>query len=124
MRRFIERMLWKMLSVPFQKAVNWTEDDKKALDHFSRTLCGIKLFELLRQVVASTTFKSVYHNSVSENARARGMQDLLAVMYRLRSFSPEAESVDPEEDVEPLPSQREPVDGRRWGLSGGSSIKF
>ena len=50
------------------------------------------------------------------------MQDLLALIHRLRSFSPEAESFfDASEDVEPLPSQKGAIDGRRFGLSGGNS---
>ena len=49
------------------------------------------------------------------------MQDLLGLMHRLRRTFPEAESVETDEDVEPLQSQRGAIDGRRFGLSGGSS---
>ena len=84
----------------------------------------MKLFELLRQTVAGMTFSAVYRDTVSAsvaNAHARGAQDLLALMYRLRSFPPEAESFQEDEDIEPLPSQKGAIDGRRFGLSGGSS---
>ena len=121
MKSFIRAMIWHLISVPFQKAVNWTSEDAKALDHFFKSHCGLKLLELLRQYVSSRTFNAVYRESVSANAEARGSQDLLAVLHRLRSFPPEAESEYPDEDVEPLPSQRAPVDGRRFNLSGGNS---
>lgn len=121
MKRWIRAMIWHLISVPFQQSVDWTEADKQALDLFSRTACGRKLLELLRQTVATTTFQAVYHEQVSASARARGMQDLLAAIHRLRSFPPEAESDYADEDVEPLPSQRAPVDGRRFNLSGGHS---
>ena len=48
------------------------------------------------------------------------MQDLLALIHRLKSFPPEAESLE-DEDVEPIPSQRGAFDGRRFNLSGGRS---
>ena len=111
MNTLIKTMIWRMISIPFQRAVHWTGDDAKHLDSFTRSMAGQKLFELLRQTVATTTFQ----------ARARGMQDLLAVLHRLRSFPPEAESAYADEDVEPLPSQRPPVDGRRFNLSGGNT---
>jgi hypothetical protein len=84
----------------------------------------MKLLEYLRQVVASMTFSAVYRDSVSAhvaNAQARGAQDLLGLITRLRSFPPEAESYQEDEDIEPLPSQKGAIDGRRFGLSGGSS---
>jgi hypothetical protein len=114
-------ILWHLLSAPILRSVNWTDDEKKQFDVFYNTSCGRKLFELLRQVVASTTFKAVYKQSASDNAYARGMQDLLGLMHRMRSFPPEAEMIDSEEDIEPLPSQRGAIDGRRFGLSGGNS---
>lgn len=122
MRIFIKALVWRLISIPFQRAINWTPDDAKHFDLFTRTLAGQKLFELLRQTVATNTFQAVYHERVSASARARGMQDLLAVLHRLRSFPPEAESAYAgDEDVEPLPSQRGAVDGRRFNLSGGNS---
>jgi hypothetical protein len=121
MNQFIKAMLWRLISIPFQRAVNWTSDDAKHFDLFTRTMAGQKLLELLRQTVATNTFQAVYHDKVSANARARGLQDMLAVIHRLRSFPPEAESVYADEDVEPLPSQRPPIDGRRFNLSGGNT---
>ena len=121
MNRWIKAMIWMLVSRPILRAVNWTDDEKKQFEVFYNTSCGRKLFELLRQTVASTTFNAVYANSVSANARARGMQDLLALIHRLRSFPPEVESIDRDEDIEPLPSQRGAIDGRRFGLSGGNS---
>jgi hypothetical protein len=75
-----------VLSRPIIRAMQWTPEERNAFDLFCRTSCGIKLFEFLRQIVANTTFNAVYQNSVSANARARGMQDLLAVLHRLRVF--------------------------------------
>lgn len=121
MNLWIKAMIWRLISIPFQRAINWTSDDAKALDVFGKTLAGQKLFELLRQTVATNTFQAVYHERVSASARARGMQDLLAVIHRLRSFPPDAESEYTDEDVEPLPSQRTSIDGRRFNLSGGNS---
>jgi hypothetical protein len=121
MNAFLKAMIWRLISIPFQRAVNWTSDDAKAFEVFTRTLTGQKFLELLRQTVATNTFQAVYHERVSASARARGMQDTLAVIHRLRSFPPEAESEYTDEDVEPLPSQRPPLDGRRFNLSGGNS---
>lgn len=121
MRIYIEKMLWHIVSIPFQRAVHWTSDDAKQLEVFTRSMAGQKLLELLRQTVATNTFQAVYQDRVSANARARGMQDLLAVIHRLRSFPPDSESEYTDEDVEPLPSQKPPIDGRRFGLSGGNS---
>jgi hypothetical protein len=122
MKAFIKAMIWRLISIPFQRAVHWTSEDAKAFDVFTRTLAGQKLFELLRQTVATNTFQAVYQDRVSANARARGMQDLLAVLHRLRSFPPEAESeYSGDEDIEPLPSQRAPLDGRKFNLSGGNT---
>jgi hypothetical protein len=121
MNAWLKSILWHLLSAPILRAVNWTDDERKQFDVFYNSSCGRKLFELLRQTVATTTFNAVYANSVSANARARGMQDLLALIHRLRSFPPDAESVFQDEDIEPLPSQRGAIDGRRFGLSGGNS---
>jgi hypothetical protein len=121
MKAFIKAMIWRLISIPFQRAVHWTSDDAKQLEVFTRSMAGQKLLELLRQTVATNTFQAVYQDKVSANARARGMQDLLAVIHRLRSFPPDSESEYMDEDVEPLPSQKPPIDGRRFGLSGGNS---
>ena len=121
MNAWIKAFIWMLISRPIVRAVNWTDDERKQFEVFYNTSCGRKLFELLRQTVATTTFNAVYANSVSANARARGMQDLLALIHRLRSFPPSAESVFQDEDIEPLPSQRGAIDGRRFGLSGGNS---
>ena len=121
MKAWLRAILWHLLSMPIVRAVGWTQDERAQFDAFYNTACGRKLFELLRQTVASTTFNAVYRNSVSANAHARGMQDLLALIHRLRAFPPEAEIRDADEDIEPLPSQRGAIDGRRFGLSGGNS---
>ena len=121
MKAWLRIVMWHLLSAPILRAVNWTDDERKQFDVFYNSSCGRKLFELLRQTVATTTFNAVYANNVSANARARGMQDLLALIHRLRSFPPGAESVFQDEDIEPLPSQRGAIDGRRFGLSGGNS---
>jgi hypothetical protein len=121
MKTWLRAILWALLSRPIMRAVAWTDEERKAFDFFCKSSCGMKLFELLRQTVASTTFNAVYRQSVSANSHARGMQDLLALIHRLRSFPPEAESNYQDEDVEPLPSQRGAIDGRRFGLSGGNS---
>ena len=121
MNVWLKSILWHLLSAPILRAVNWTDDERKQFEVFYNTSCGKKLFELLRQVVASTTFKAVYKQSASDNAYARGMQDMLGLMHRMRSSSPEAGMIDSEEDIEPLPSQRGAIDGRRFGLSGGNS---
>lgn len=115
----IKHWLRTHLTVPFEKAVNWTVADKKSFDLFCRSHCGIKLFELLRQTVASMTFKAVAGNSVTANAQARGMQDLLATLHRLRTFPPDEVEAALGEDVEPLPSQRTFMDS--WRSGGGSS---
>ena len=79
--------LRKVLSRPIIRAIDWTPEERNAFDLFCKTSCGIKLFEFLRQLVANSTFNAVYgQDPVSQNARARGMQDLLAILYRLRVF--------------------------------------
>jgi hypothetical protein len=121
MKHLIRAMVWRLISVPFQRAVNWTSEDAKALDHFFKSHCGLKLLELLRQYVSSRTFNAVYRESVSANAEARGSQDCLAVLHRLRSFPPEESAEYADEDVEPLPSQKPSFDGRRFVYSGGNT---
>jgi hypothetical protein len=122
MNAWIRAILWQLLSQPIVRAVAWNEDERKTFDSFCRSSCGIKLLEFLRQYVASQTFGAVYRNSVNANAEARGAQNLLALLHRMRSLPPEEQAnAYPDEDVEPLPSQRGVMDGRRFGLSGGSS---
>jgi hypothetical protein len=87
-----------VLARPIIRAVDWTPEERNAFDLFCRTSCGIKLFEFLRQIVANATFNAVYRNSVSQNAAARGMQDMLAVLHRLRCFP----AIQEESDVEAL----------------------
>jgi hypothetical protein len=121
MKAWLRALLWMLLSRPIVHATAWTQDEKNQFDVFCRSSCGIKFLEFLRQTVASTTFNAVYRDSVSANAHARGMQDLLALIHRLRGFPLQAEISDADEDIEPLPSQRGAIDGRRFGLSGGNS---
>jgi hypothetical protein len=121
MNNFFKRIIWHLLNIPFYRAVNWTIDDRNTLESWFRSGTGAKFLELLRQTVSSTTFRSVYHDSVSENARARGMQDLLAAIHRLRRFPPEESLPYQDEDVEPLPSQRAVFDGSRFNVGGGNS---
>ena len=119
----IKHWLQRHLTVPFEKAVNWTPDDKKSFDLFCRSTCGIKCFELLRQTVASMTFKAVARDDVTANAQARGMQELLAILYRLRTFPPDETEAALDEDVEPLPSQRTFMDSWRFQGGGTSAIR-
>jgi hypothetical protein len=121
MKRWIELLIWRLISAPIRRSVNWTSQEAKEFDLFCSSMCGKKLLELLRQTTAGTTFSAVYQgHSVSANGRARGMQDLLALIHRLRAFPPEVESAE-DEDVAPLPSQRNAIDGRRFNLGGGNS---
>jgi hypothetical protein len=125
MRFWLRSFLWSLLSRPIIRAVAWTDEEAKHFESFCKSSCGVKFCELLRQTVAGMTFTAVYCDTVSAsvaNARARGAQDLLALIHRLRSSPPgEADIRDADEDVEPLPSQRGAIDGRRFGLSGGNS---
>jgi|SRR5215469_3571334 len=103
MRALLHWYLRLVLSRPILRAIDWTAEERSAFDLFCRTSCGIKLFEFLRQIVANTTFNAVYAESVSANARARGMQDLLAVLHRLRVFPELQEESNPASLVEPEP---------------------
>ncbi len=121
MKRWIELLIWKLIAAPIRRSVDWTVQEAKEFDLYCNSMSGKKLLELLRQTVAGTTFSAVYQShSVSANGRARGMQDLLALIHRLRAFPPEVESIEGE-DVAPLPSQRDAIDGRRFNLGGGNS---
>ena len=121
MKAFFRAFMWRLLSAPVLRAVNWTKEDRQSFDLFCRSSCGIKLFEFLRQTVASTTFNAVYQEKVSANQHARGMQDILGLLHRLRAFPPEVESEFDLDEVEPLPSQRGAFDGRRFGFGDGNS---
>jgi hypothetical protein len=123
MNFWIRKFLWNLLSRPFIRAVSWDDAERKYFDSFCKSSCGVKLLEFLRQYVASQTFNAVCVNNASANAEARGAQRVLALLYRLRSLPLEEASEYQDEDVEPLPSQKKgaPIDGRRWGLSGGNS---
>jgi hypothetical protein len=112
-----------ILSRPIIRAVQWTPAERNAFDLFCRTSCGIKLFEFLRQIVASKTFGCVYRNSVSANAEARGAQDILALLHKLRVFPPEESSFELEEGEQPA-ARGSPVkqsDDWRW-LGGRGAI--
>lgn len=117
----MRRFMWRLLSRPYFRAVAWEESERQYFDGFCRSSCGIKLLEFLRQYVASQTFNAVCRESASANAEARGAQKVLALLYRLQSLPPQEASEYQDEDVEPLPSQKSPIDGRRFGLSGGGS---
>jgi hypothetical protein len=92
MNWLIKWFLFRLLSRPIIKAVRWTEEERSAFDAFCKSSCGQKFFEYLRQVVATTTFNAVYQSSVSANYYARGQQDTLALLHRLRVFPLEEES--------------------------------
>jgi hypothetical protein len=113
--------LRKVLSRPIIRAIDWTPEERNAFDLFCKTSCGIKLFEFLRQLVANSTFNAVYgQDPVSQNARARGMQDLLAILYRLRVFpvTQEESSFESLADSEPQGSNvRNRADS--WRPTGG-----
>jgi hypothetical protein len=123
-KRFLKWYLWLVLSRPIVRAVGWTDAERDAFDLFCRTSCGIKLFEFLRQFVANATFNAVYRNSVSANAHARGAQDLLAVLHRLRVFpslqeeSSEANLEDSEPSAVNTGASRMKAD-REWRWLGG-----
>ena len=102
MNLILKWYLRMVLSRPIIRAVDWTQEERNSFDLFCRSSCGIKLFEFLRQIVANATFNAVYQNSVSANARARGQQDILALLHRLRVFPVNEESSFTDEDQERL----------------------
>jgi hypothetical protein len=115
-----------VLSRPIERAIAWTEEERNAFDLFCRSRCGIKLFEFLRQIVANATFSAVYQNSVSANARARGMQDVLAVLHRLRCFPEiqEESSSDSlaESEIPEPPNRARSTDDWPWIQGGRGAI--
>ena|SRR5215471_1008715 len=111
-----------VLSRPIIRAVDWTPEERNAFDLFCRTSCGIKLLEFLRQIVASATFNAVYRNSVSQNAAARGMQDMLAVLHRLKCFpviQQEESGFESLIDSETPPNANQRVGVEGWRPIGG-----
>lgn len=121
MRTLIRWLIEPILFRRIIRAIDWTELERAQFDSFCRTGCGIKLFEFLRQLAANTTFKAVYHDAVSANAHARGMQDLLGVFYRLRVFPNQEESEESLEDAYPMPKPAEKAKNvaNFWTNSGG-----
>lgn len=113
----------EVLSRPINRSINWTSAERSAFDLFCKSACGIKLFEFLRQIVATQTFNSVYAPDVSKMAEARGAQNFLALLHRLRVF-PSAESSQVLEEVEQtgLPGRNaDSSDDWRW-LGGSGAI--
>jgi hypothetical protein len=115
--------LKQVLSRPIIRAVAWTPEERNAFDLFCRTSCGIKLFEFLRQIVANATFNAVFRHSVSANAEARGMQNILAVLHRLRVFPAQEESQEGFSSLEDSEPAKVPTktDGWRW-IGGRGAI--
>jgi hypothetical protein len=113
-----------ILSRPIVRAVQWTPEERNAFDLFCRSSCGIKLLEFLRQVIATQTFQAVYKSNVSANARACGMQDMLALLHRLRVFPLEESGFEALEDNEQTAARGSPAkrsDEWRW-LGGRGAI--
>jgi hypothetical protein len=120
MNSILKWYLRVVLSRPIVRAVAWTPAERDAFDLFCRTSCGIKLFEFLRQIVATKTFSSVYRNSVSANAEARGAQDILALLHRLRVFPLEESGFTELEDGAQTAARGSPVKGSDdWRWVGG-----
>ena len=113
-----------VLSRPFLRSVDWTAEERTTFDLFCRERAGQKLFEFLRQLVANATFNAVYQNSVTANAHARGMQEMLAVLHKLRVFPEQEESSvnrSLEDSVAPTGSAGV-ADGWRGFLGGQGAI--
>jgi hypothetical protein len=124
MNPIIKWYLRVVLSAPIVRAVGWNEAERASFDLFCRTSCGIKLFEFLRQIVANTTFQAVYQNKVSANAQARGQQDILALLHRLRVFPLEESGFAELEEEQPNAARGAPArksDDWRW-IGGRGAI--
>jgi hypothetical protein len=122
MKRYIRKLIWKLISAPIVHQVDWTEAERSSFDLFVRSSCGIKLFELLRQTVATKTFNAVCRESVSANAEARGAQEVLALLHRLRNFPEgEREQYDGLGSEPTTPMDADAIGGRLQGWSGGNS---
>jgi len=112
-----------VLSAPILRAVDWTPEERASFDLFCRSSCGIKLFEFLRQIVANTTFNAVYRHSVCANAEARGMQNMLAVLHRLRVVPLQEEALQSSSNlVEGTPPQAGSTDDWSWVQGGRGAI--
>jgi hypothetical protein len=122
MKAILKWYLRAVLSRPIIRAVEWTPEERASFDLFCRSSCGIKLFEFLRQIVANATFNAVYQNSVSQNARARGMQDVLAVLHRLRVFPEQEESSASGLISDSKPPQAKSTDDWSWVQGGRGAI--
>jgi hypothetical protein len=117
--------LRQILAKPILRSIEWTEEERNSFDLFCRSKCGIKLFEFLRQIVANATFCAVYQNSVSANARARGMQDVLAVLHRLRVFpelQEESSTSLADSEIPEPPSRARSTDDWPWVQGGRGAI--
>ena len=117
----IRRFLWTILSRPVVRAINWDKGERDAFNLFCTSSCGIRLFEFLRQVVASKTFNAVYRDSVSGNAEARGAQDVLALLHRLRVFPFEESAYGLEDEEQIDRGGSEQSDSQAW-LGGRGAI--
>jgi hypothetical protein len=122
MKRFIDRLIWKLISAPIVHQIEWTKEERNTFNLFVHSPCGIKLFELLRQTVATKTFNAVCRDHAGANAEARGAQEVLALLHRLRNFPGEPGLSEPYEvDQEPTTPGEPAFDGRAQGYSGGLS---
>ena len=122
MKAYLRRLIWRLISQPIVHQVDWTPEERASFELFIHSSCGMKLFELLRQVVASKTFNAVCQNDVRANAEARGAQEVLALLHRLRTTPPGvSEGYACLEEEPTMPPEIAAVDGRRFGWSGGGS---
>jgi hypothetical protein len=124
MKAWLRKLIWMLVSAPIKRRIAWTNEERASFEMFCRSSTGQKFFELMRQTAATVTFASVYKGTASASGHARGMQDMLGLMIRLRASAPPigAEAYEPDEDVEPLQSQKVPIDGRQFGSGGSSAI--
>ena len=119
---WIKWFLFRYLSRPIIRSIDWTPEDRRDFELFFRSRCGSRTFELLRQVVASKTFNAVCQNDVRANAEARGAQEVLALLHRLRTTPPGvSEGYAGLEEEPQMPPETAALDGRRFGWSGGGS---
>jgi hypothetical protein len=121
-KAILQWYLRTVLAKPFLRAVDWTKEERAQFDLFARSSCGMKLFEFLRQLVANTTFRAVYQNSVSANGYARGQQDILAALHKLRNFPVYEESDQESLDETLSPGERSVSDSWRPPVGGRGAI--
>jgi hypothetical protein len=119
---FVYWYLRQILSKPFLRSIDWTKEERVQFDLFCRSACGMRLFEFLRQLVANATFRAVYQNSVSANGHARGMQDILGALHKLRNFPVYEESDQESLDEALSPGERSPPDSWRPPVGGRGAI--